>query len=357
MSVVMQHCFGADGTGGPIVAFRRLQAHATQKYPEIVQSQPAGGFSPALLRTFVREIRAVRPRLIHVRGLGNEGFHAVLAAKLAGVPNILLSVHGTQRDLVTGRHGLRRWVVVNVLERITLELATHIATVSVAAGRRDFLRPYSHKLVGAVPNGVAVAGLADESERRAIRASEGLDPDAVVAICVSRVTEEKGYLVLANALGQLDTLGASLELLVIGGGDQDCRIRARFSGLRHIRVRFLGHRNDVGRWLSAADFFVFPSLHENLSNALLEAMGNGLPTIATAVGGNVEVLANGGGLLVPVGQSAPLAEAIMRLTTDAALRGRLGKAALVNIVDNYSTARMVQGWQQIYAEILGTAHG
>ena len=356
MCRIMQHCFGKPGSGGPIVAFERLLAHSTLSYSQIRQTEPAGGLNFAIIRHFISEIRAHRPDLIHIRGLGNEGFHAALAAWLAGVPNILVSVHGTKRDLKQPGNYLRIWIITYILESLTLLIATHIATVCEFAANRRFLAPYRHKFVGTVPNGVMIPNIASISDID-LRARWGISENWTLGICVSRLTEEKGYSVLAQALAYLDGNIHNFAVLVVGGGDKDGRIESRFSSLSNIKVRFTGHQKDVGSFLAASDFFLFPSLHENLSNALIEAMSYGLPAIASAVGGNSEVLAKGGGILIPVGNAEALANAISHFLADPEAVKRMGKEARQNIQNHYSVKGMVAGWESVYTRILESRHG
>lgn len=351
---VMQHCFGRKGTGGPVVAFERFLAHSKREYSQIRQLNPNGGINFELLNSFVRDIKSSRPNLIHVRGLGNEGFHAVLAAKLAGVPNILVSIHGSQRDLKRARSSFRRFVVVHVLERLTLLLATHVATVCDFAGEREYLAPYRKKYVGAVANGVDFPS--EELFRKGkvrISATADLGEEWTIGVCVSRLTIEKGYLVLAEALHLIDDSTKNFCLLVVGGGDEDEEIRAAFGSLKNVLVRFLGHQEDVRTFLQAGDFFVFPSLHENLSNALIEALAHGLPAIATSVGGNTEVLNKGGGVLVPVSDPKALSIALSRLIEKKEIRLKLATEARKNAVENYSVENMTAKWEGLYDKILG----
>lgn len=349
---IVQHCFGVEGSGGPVLAMGRLIKHSYVDFGELRQFEGADGLNFALLRRFVSELRQMRPELVHVRGLGNEGFHAVLAARLAGVPRILVSIHGTHRDLQFPGSRFKHWVMVQILEPLTLIMATHVATVCEYAAKRSFLRRYNHKLVAVVPNGVDLptGGILSLPS---IRDEFNLPHDQPLAVTVSRVTKEKGYLTLASALHALDGEGQRFSLLIVGGGDDLGEISARFEGLRNIVVRFVGHRSDVARFLSQANFFVFPSLHENLSNALLEAMSHGLPVVATQTGGNTEVVTKGGGVLVPPGEPAPLVQAIREFLENEELRHRLGVEALEVVKNSYSVERMVKQWLSVYEQILG----
>lgn len=355
MSVsIVQHCFGKAGSGGPVVACERLVAASSRDYGQIRQTEPAGGVSLRLLCRFLREIKSYEPVLVHVRGLGSEGFHGVVAARLARVPNVLVSLHGTQRDLIFPRSKAKVWFVVHVLEALTLRLATHVATVCDYAARRPFLARYSDKFVGVVPNGVKVTTPLALNPRLKSEARQrlGISDAERVVVAVSRLTEEKGYPLLAAALRELDGREFAMRVLVVGGGDRDGRIQQKFLGLKNIRVTFVGHQATVGEFLTAADCFVLPSLHENLSNALLEAMARGVPAVATAVGGNIEVVSKGGGFLVPANDSRAMAQALESLLANEDERRRAGQAAFENVRDHYSIEGMVSGWEHVYDMIL-----
>lgn len=351
MADIVQHCFGAPNAGGPATALKRLLEASDQSYPVVWQHGAAGGLSLTLLWRMAREIRRYRPRLVHVRGLGNEGFHAALAARLAGVPHVLVSVHGTQRDLVVGRRSLRRRIVVHLLEPATLRLATAITTVCHAAAGRSFIEPYRAKLVPPVPNGVAMPTLPDP-RGQAVRHSLGIQVDRPVAVTVSRLTVEKGYGDLAAALADMEARGISLDLIVVGGGKESDAVKSLFEDLQDIRVHFVGQQSDVGPYLAAADFYVSPSWNENLSNALLEGMSYGLPAVTTDVGGHGEVMAHGGGLLVPPHDPGALATAMEGFLTNPEQRRALGREAHDVVKRHYSLQAMVSGWDQTYRRIL-----
>src|SRR5205814_908313 len=91
------------------------------------------------------------------------------------------------------------------------------------------------------------------------------------------------------------------------------------------RVVFTGFRIDTANILQQLDVSVLSSLTEGLSNALLESMAAGLPVVATRVGGNPEIVADGiTGLLVPPKDPLRLSEAICNLLANPELRARMG---------------------------------
>lgn len=348
---VLQHCFGRPNAGGPATALGRLLGASQRQYPTVWQHRAAGGISPSLLRELAGEIRRHRPRLIHVRGLGNEGFHAALAARIAGVPKILVSVHGTHRDLVAPPSPLRTAVVSRVLEPATLYMADAIVTVCESAARRSFLDPHRSKLLPPVGNGVVLPELSPVI-REDVRAGLGIASDRLVGITVGRLTREKGIGDLAEALRGLEKTGVEMDVLVVGGGPDEAELRSAFADLRLVRVHFLGQRDDVERLLQASDVFLFPTWSENLSNALLEAMAHRLAVVATDVGGNTEVLAKGGGVLVPAHAPAAFADALGALIADRPRLRRLAEAARQTIERHYTIDCMVRGWEQTYDRLL-----
>jgi len=122
--IVVQHSFGDPNSGGPITALGRiLDSSLASKYEFVRMHQPstAKPVDVRLLRQWVSFLRRVQPDLVHVRGLGNEGFRAALAARLAGCPRILVSIHGTVRDLNVPTSP-RRTALVRLVEPATLRL-------------------------------------------------------------------------------------------------------------------------------------------------------------------------------------------------------------------------------------------
>jgi glycosyltransferase involved in cell wall biosynthesis len=117
------------------------------------------------------------------------------------------------------------------------------------------------------------------------------------------------------------------------------------------RVRFLGLRRDRETLYAAMDLFVLPSHWEGLSLALVEAMGAGRAVVATAVGGNPEVVADGRtGLLVPPDDHHALADAITQVGLDRDLRGALGEAAATDARARFSIEQHVAQLAALYRQ-------
>jgi glycosyltransferase involved in cell wall biosynthesis len=351
--IIVQHVAGQPGHGGPATALGHLLASPlSDKYQLVTmrQTRPARGINPSILTQWVRLLRSVRPDIVHVRGLGNEGFHGVIAAGLAGCPRILLSIHGTVRDLWAPPTA-RRALVVKGLEPASLRIATHLAAVCRSATQRSYLDGVRHKLVGVVYNGTDLTAV-DPEARSARRTEMGIEPDDVAVMIVGRLSMDKGHRTLAQALGALGGQSSRVVLVVVGAGPDRDAIEAAYAASDDVEFRMLGHRQDVRELLSAADIFTLPSLHENLSNALIEAMAAGLPVVATAVGGTVEVLERGGGELVPPDDPRALSAALQRMIVDTEGRRRIGDAGRRIVAEHFSTDQMIAGWDAVYQRIL-----
>ena len=122
------------------------------------------------------------------------------------------------------------------------------------------------------------------------------------------------------------------------------------------KVWFAGERADVETVMRGLDCFVLPSLAEGISNTILEAMASGLPVIATAVGGNAELIESGmTGTLVPPVHAEALARAMVDYFRDRATARRHGKASRRVVESQFSLNRMVADYADMYARALRTA--
>jgi glycosyltransferase involved in cell wall biosynthesis len=102
------------------------------------------------------------------------------------------------------------------------------------------------------------------------------------------------------------------------------------------------------------DLFVLPSLGEGISNTILEAMSTGLPVVATSVGGNAELVADGvTGMLVPPDEPGAMMSAILRYYRNRDLLASHGRAARQKIETSFSIEAMTEGYIRVYDKALG----
>jgi glycosyltransferase involved in cell wall biosynthesis len=118
-------------------------------------------------------------------------------------------------------------------------------------------------------------------------------------------------------------------------------------------VAFLGERHDVPALLAQADFFVSSSRTEGISLTLLEAAAVGLPIVATRVGGNPEIVAEGrSGILAPAEESRALAAAIVAMCEARERWGEMGAAGREHVERHFEVRRMVDEYESLYESLL-----
>jgi glycosyltransferase involved in cell wall biosynthesis len=207
--------------------------------------------------------------------------------------------------------------------------------------------------VALLRNGIVIG--APSASRAAMRESLGIAPDALVITCVANLIPYKGHAELIEAFGRARKQLPPGTTLVLAGRDEGMAvaITAQSEAQAFIDdVRLLGERNDIADLLGASDIFVLASHEEGSPNAVIEAMGAGLPAIVTAVGGSPEAVGDTG-MVVPPRDAAALTEALVTLGTDAALRTRLGAAAAERARNEYGLAACIDRYVTLYAALVG----
>lgn len=261
--------------------------------------------------------------------------YATLAARLAGVSVV-----------VNTRHGQRAGH--NWKSRLPFRWASHlvdrIITVSDDAARLcvddDGVNPQK---VRRIWNGI---DLADFAFCGPITRS--------VAISVARLSPEKDFPTLLKAVPFVVQQIPDFQLKIVGNGPERERLEQLVaeSGITD-RVQLLGERTDVPELLGGAGFFVTSSLTEGISLTLLEAMAVGLPVVATAVGGNPEIVVDGEtGYLVPPSDEQQLAAAIIRMCRNQTAWMAMGQAGRDRVARHFDVRRMAREYEQLYRGLI-----
>jgi glycosyltransferase involved in cell wall biosynthesis len=149
--------------------------------------------------------------------------------------------------------------------------------------------------------------------------------------------------------------GVDARVVVVGDGPERKGLESDVAARTVLgqRVTFVGAVNDVLPWLNSFDIFALPSLSEGMSNTLLEAMAVGIPPLATAVGGNTEVVEHGScGLLFGPRDAQAMSANLKCLAADPEWRRQLGSNARQRVENCFSLWRMLSAYTQMYSDVL-----
>jgi len=194
-----------------------------------------------------------------------------------------------------------------------------------------------------------------------LRAELGLDAEDKVVGFIGRLVWEKGVLELLEAMQQVVKEVPQAKLLVVGdtlASDRDRRVTEHIKELiDRVKVqdviRFAGFREDIPDLLAIMDLFVLPSHREGMPRTILEAMAAGKPVVATNIRGCREEVIHGvTGLLVPVGDSDALADAILMVLSDEELTSRMGEAGRKRVVAGFDEKLVLERQLKVYHQLV-----
>jgi glycosyltransferase involved in cell wall biosynthesis len=277
--------------------------------------------------------------LLHISGFSYFGVLPVLVAKLKGKPVLIkTTVLGRNGAFNPGiswpaRKALGTYARADVFVALSQALADDLLGQERVTGR-----------VLQIPNGVDTDLFrpAREGEREQARDSFGLPRDATVIVTCCKIYPRKNVVSLVRAAGRMKERPVCVVMAGPPGSDSayleelDAAIAALPQGVEARRIGSLASRA------------------EGLPNALLEGMASGLACVATEIPGAADVLADGGGVLVPLDDDERLAEALDRLAGDPDLRRRLGGEARNLIEDRYTFSAIAARYREVYDSMLGS---
>ena len=277
-------------------------------------------------------------------------FHANIlgriAARLARVPVFCAGVRVAERDaprrVKLDRLLARlcdRWVCVSELvARFTIDV------VGIDPTR-----------VVVVPNG-ATSTAGDLAERDAPPLPDAWASGGRKAIAVGRLSRQKGFDELLSDAGSWlrDPRARGWTLWIVGEGEERASLERIVAERGLGDVAFLpGWRPDVRRLTSEADLFLLPSRWEGMPNALLEAAALGKACLCRDVEGVAEILGDGAAeQVVGAASGSAWREAALRLTSDAALRARLGEANRARVEREFSPEKTARRYEDLWTSLL-----
>jgi sugar transferase (PEP-CTERM/EpsH1 system associated) len=321
---------------------------------DVIQLYKRAGYDMQCYRRLRQLLRELSPAIIHSRNM------AALEAQLCSIGLPAKRVHGEHGREVNDLDGTN-WKYL--LFRKAMRLIVH-RYIAVSKDLESWLTTK----VGVKPdrltqiyNGVDNIRFSPENVNPlALLPAHWRELDGILIVgTVGRLTPVKDQQILLHAAANIRAnhsgLRDKLRLVIVGDGPLRSELEQLIQRLDlEDTVWLAGDRKDVPELLQAMDLFALPSLGEGISNTVLEAMASSLPIVATAVGGNMELVEEGfNGGLVPVGDCQALSNAILSLLQNEGDRIRQGNNARQRVCQRFDWSRTVDAYLGVYDELLG----
>ncbi|HWD18629.1 MAG TPA: glycosyltransferase [Verrucomicrobiae bacterium] len=298
--------------------------------------------------------RATRPAMVHTHS-GKAGILGRLAARRAGVPVIVHTIHGPSFGAFQGAAAN---AIFTAAERMAGRVTTHFISVAHAMTRQYLAagigRPDQYtRIFSGFPLEPFLAARND----LALRQKLGIGPSDIVVSMIARLFKLKGHDDLLDAAPELVERRPELKFLLIGDGPWRERLEARTRAMgltRNFIFTGLVPPAEIPRYLGVTDILVHLSRREGLARALSQSLAAGKPVIAYDFDGASEICITGEtGFLTTPGQWR---DKLLLLAGDPALRARLGEQGRRYVRENFSVEAMVANIYNLYMK-LADAHG
>ncbi|HHW18876.1 MAG TPA: glycosyltransferase family 4 protein [Firmicutes bacterium] len=308
-------------------------------------------FSLPLVFELVRTMRTLRPDVVHT--------HSSLSGRIAS-RFLCIPVVYTKHNLVripspSGRVPPPAGPIKRVINGFVAKaLSQKVIAVSEGVYRDLVESGISPSLVVSIPNGIDLSPFKPKKMiQDGLRRSEGGRREIRIGT-VARIHRQKALDVLVDAARIVVASEPSARFLIGGTGPLEGEIRAKIRDLKlEPYVKMAGFIEDVPGFLSGLDIYVLSSDYEGLPLAVLEAMAQGLPVVATRVGGVPEAVVDGEtGFLVPPRQPKLLAQAIVRLVVDPQLAEKLGAAGRRRAEELFDAKLMAERTVEVYRQVV-----
>ncbi|PKM11433.1 MAG: sugar transferase [Gammaproteobacteria bacterium HGW-Gammaproteobacteria-3] len=302
-----------------------------------------------------RLLRKIKPAIVHTRNLAAIEYQ--IPAWLAGVRFRVHGEHGWDSFDPDGDNKKYQWLrrLLSLMIHRIIALSLHLQRYLV-----ERVKIPEHK-ISRICNGVDTDKFKPRSGSRIALPDCPLviDDNTVVIGAVGRMHGVKDQLTLVRAFIDLvarhPELADSLRLIIIGEGP--LRVQALQLLTEHALLHqawLPGRSHDIAEIMQRFDIFVLPSQAEGISNTLLEAMASGLPVIATAVGGNPELVVQGQtGFLVAPQHPAEMADCLFSYAADKEKRLAHGQNGRRRVLAEFSMEAMTANYKAVYDERLG----
>lgn len=308
-----------------------------------------------VLAQLVRLFRRERFDLVHSI-MPKTGLLAMLAARLAGVPN---RVHTFTGQVWANKRGWKR-SLLKMFDRLIVCFATRVIVDSPS--QRDFLlkegvlTPEKGQVIeqGSICGVDANRFRPDEASRRVIRDELNVDSEQIVILFLGRLNHDKGIPELAKAFADLASRRKDIVLVLVGAEEDFPFAKVQqICGDYQAQLRRVSFTPYPERYMAAADIFCLPSHREGFGQVIIEAGACGVPTVASRIYGITDAVEEDKtGLLFSAGSVDMLTQQLQTLVENSELRRQMGNAARVRAQELFSSQKITEGMLAIYDQLL-----
>lgn len=324
--------------------------------PEMIESDKKYRGDLGFVRRLANRIKKADIDIVHTHSFDGN-FYGSRAARHAGIKNIVNTVHTFEADAMIDiyRSRIIRRLIARQ-NRALLRSASHLIAVCKPIRDRLVREGFDKSGITVVRNGLDLEDFPQSmpgSERT--KREFGLPGGAPVIGTIGRIAPVKNFDVFLRAARIVLDRGVRARFVIVGDGPLKTKMQELASDLGlEDDVSFLGRRSEIKKLLLAMDLFVLCSKTEGTSYTLLEAMALERPTVATRVGGNVDLVKDGEtGVLIPPGDAEAAADAIIGLLSDKDKAKRFGAAGRKRIEVEFNAGVMADRTLEVYRKLTG----
>ena len=340
--------------GGPFVSHKRIMESSLREKYEFIPiwvPKPKELIRPGRFFDFVRLLKKEKIDILHFAGLQLEGFLVLLAAKMARV-RTLCTIRGSSMDAIH----FPKWkqFVMKILENWTMCYVDACYGVSRFVSNWERVKKHTRNYKGHIYNlpqslSESIGGINENNVRKEFN----IGLDEILIVSSGRIVKDKGYDILAQVITS-EKSWPGVKFLIVGEGSYLDEMKKNISDNKlENYVIFTGYRSDVMQILNASDIFIICTLHETFCNSVVEASCQGLPVIASKVGGIPEIIEDRvSGILINANDIDEIKNAIRLLISDRNLRNSMGTAGRKIVEEKFSEQRITDGIEKIYEDLL-----
>lgn len=340
----------------PLETEAKKRGFKVEKFRMIPGPNYLGAFE--ILRFAWRE----RVNILHSHGYKGNILFGLVPRKIRRIP-IITTVHGYTS---TG-NGYSRMRLYESLDSKALRFMDAIVFVSNAMKSDPRFKHLNPSKVHVIHNGIPLSTQQTQQTQvtqrtQSTQITHDLDPE-ILRFCrhrftlgsIGRLSPEKGYTYLIDAVKIIREKGHDVTLVIIGEGSERSILERKIEDLGLSPYVILpGYKENASEYLPYFDIFVLPSLTEGLPMTILEAMRAGVPIVASSVGGIPEALSYGkGGILVDKSGAFRLCQAIIDLIQDQERRSAIANFARINFQKEFTDTYMTKSYFELYNLCIG----